>query len=73
METSAKEILPKKSKAQPQWFLLEEGKLSKLISERNEAMKAAVALRTRSVTERLRAARKKLKDAILEEEQMDPK
>ena len=29
-------------------------------------MKAAVARRTRSVTERLRAARKKLKDAILD-------
>ena len=58
METSAKQILPKKSKAQPQWFLLEEHKLSKLIKERNEA--------THSVTERLRAARKKLKNAILD-------
>ena len=65
IDSTAKETLPKKTKAQPQWFLLEEETISKLIKERNEAMKAAVVRRTRSITERLRALRKKLKETIL--------
>ena len=62
----AKEILPNKPKAQPQWFQMEEEKLSNLIDERNNAMKAAIGHRTRSKTMRLRKARKNLKVAIRE-------
>ena len=60
----AKDILPNKPKAQPQWFQMEEEKLSHLIDERNNAMKAAIGHRTRSKTLRLRKARKDLKVAI---------
>ena len=66
IESSAREILPKKPKAQPQWFLMEEEKISRLIEERNNAMKEAVGHRTRSRTLRLRKARRELKTVIRE-------
>ena len=66
IESTAREILPKKPKAQPQWFLMEEEKISRLIEERNNATKEAIGHRTRSKTLRLRKARRELKTVIRE-------
>ena len=65
IESTAREIPPKKPKAQPQWFLMEE-KISCLIEERNNAMKEAIGHRTRSRTLRLHKARRELKTVIRE-------
>ena len=66
MESAAKAKLPVKPKAQPSWFLSEEGKLSKLVEERNLAMSSHFKYRTRSFAARLRTARKNLKRAVCE-------
>ena len=66
MIEAAKEVLPAKPRAQPSWFVAASEKLSKLIEERNNAMIVSFRYKTRSLTQRLRSARKNLKVAVTE-------
>ena len=66
MMEAAKEVLPAKPRAQPSWFVAASEKLSKLIEERNNAMIVSFRYKTRSLTQRLRSARKNLKVAVNE-------
>ena len=66
MMEAAKEVLPSKPRAQPSWFVAASEKLSKLIEERNNAMIVSFRYKTRSLTQRLRSARKNLKVAVNE-------
>ena len=66
MIEAAKEVLPAKPRAQPSWFVAASEKLSKLIEERNNAMIVSFRYKTRSLTQRLRSARKNLKVAVNE-------
>ena len=66
MMEAAKEVLPAKPRAQPSWFVAASEKLSKLIEERNNAMIVSFRYKTRSLTQRLRSARKNLKVAVTE-------
>ena len=66
MMEAAKEVLPAKPRAQPSWFVAASEKLSKLIKERNNAMIVSFRYKTRSLTQRLRSARKNLKVAVNE-------
>ena len=58
------EILPQKQRAQPGWFAAAESQLLPLIEKRNQAMKALIARRTRMSTDKLREARRLVKDAV---------
>ena len=64
MYSAAMEVLPLKSRPQPEWFEANEQNLLNLIEERNLAISAKINRNTRSTTMRLRKARKKLKTAI---------
>ena len=66
MMEAAKEVLPAKPRAQPSWFVAASEKLSKLIEEKNNAMIVSFRYKTRSLTQRLRSARKNLKVAVTE-------
>ena len=58
-------VLPKREKPYPGWFKDNEETLLPLIETRNSAMSAVYDRRTRSSTERLRKARKALKNALV--------
>jgi len=60
----AHEILPKMKRVQPGWFSSNESRLKYLIEERNTAISVKLRKPTRSVTFRLRKARKELKSEI---------
>lgn len=64
MMEAAEEVLPAKPRAQPSWFVAALEKLSKLIKERNNAMIVSFRYKTRSLTQRLRSARRNLKVAV---------
>ena len=66
MKDAATKIRPKKSKPQPGWFQMYSSSLLPLIDARNSAMDACFSnKRLRSHTIKLRAARKKLKEAVV--------
>ena len=66
MKDAATKVLPKKSKPQPGWFQMYSSSLLPLIDARNSAMDACFSnKRLRSHTIKLRAARKKLKEAVV--------
>ena len=68
MKDAATKVLPKKSKPQPGWFQMYSSSLLPLIDARNSAMDACFSnKRLRSHTIKLRAARKKLKEAVVKE------
>ena len=64
MSDAAKELLPKKKRAQPGWFEREEETLLSLIKSRNDAFNAYTARSTRSSHKKLKGARKKVKSAV---------
>ena len=57
-------FFPQKQCAQPGWFAVVESQLLPLTEKRNQAMKALLARRTRLSTEKLREARRLVKDAV---------
>ena len=57
-------VLPKRERAQPDWFRANEHVIVPLIEARNSAMAEVYARRTRTKTLKLRLARKALKQAL---------
>ena len=64
MDEAARATLPKKKRAQPNWFVAEQEQLTHLIQQRNAAMTAHLNRSSRMNAQRLRQARKSLKSAI---------
>ena len=64
MTKAATDVLPRREKAQPDWFKLDEKNLNSLIEARNEASRFVFNKRTRYSEKRLRTARSKLKTAV---------
>ena len=64
MDEAARATLPKKKRAQPNWFVAEQEQLTHLIEQRNAAMTAHLKRSSRMNAQRLRQARKNLKSAI---------
>ena len=64
MDEAAGATLPKKKRAQPNWFVAEQEHLTYLIVQRNTAMTAHLNRSSRMNAQRLRQARKSLKSAI---------
>ena len=66
IQNASLSILPKRDKAYPGWFKDNEDVIIPLIHARNSAMSAVYARRTRATVQRLRDARKKLKQALMQ-------
>lgn len=64
MSKAATDVLPRRAKAQPDWFKFDEKNLNALIDARNEAMRRVFNKRTRFSEERLRLLRTKVKVAV---------
>ena len=65
IKTACQETFPSKTKNQPGWFQANSAKLLPLIQSRNQAMANNFRRSTRSTTNRLRLARKKLKAMVI--------
>lgn len=64
MSKAAFDVLPRREKAQPDWFKSDEKNLNAIIDARNEAMRCVFNKRTRFSEKKLRSLRTKLKVAV---------